>query len=108
MDDLKAWFVVQNSKNGSCDPDGGSNYQYGRSKCQEGSRSVNCDSLPVHCIALIVGQYYAKHVYRTICNIQKNHDNMQNNMQLIMGVSELKNRYQNLAKFHMHNMHSIF
>ena len=24
------------------------------SKCQEGSRSVNCDSLPVHCIALIV------------------------------------------------------
>ena len=77
MVDLQAWFVVQNSKNGSCDRDGGSNYrsgksigaggavpsceaysfyriQYGRSKCQEGSRSVNCDSLPVHCIALIV------------------------------------------------------
>ena len=54
MVDLQAWFVVQNSKNGSCDPDGGSNNQYGRSKCQEGSRSVNCDSLPVHCIALIV------------------------------------------------------
>jgi hypothetical protein len=84
MVDLHAWFVVQNCKNGSCDPDGGSNYRSGKfigtgdavpsckkqtysigfntvvrnayccSKCQEGSRSVHCDSLPVHCIDLIV------------------------------------------------------
>jgi hypothetical protein len=31
MVDLQAWFVVQNSKNGSCDPDGGSNYRSGKS-----------------------------------------------------------------------------
>ena len=45
MVDLQAWLVVQNSKNGSCDRDGGSNYRSGKFIGAGGTHSIGFNTV---------------------------------------------------------------